>query len=132
MNKNRPTQAKVLLHGEGVGSISVEDIQRRARELASINGVPPAVVTDEFLKQARRELQGEELPEGSTEDAEAVGGITRDPSEPPSDTGRQVPNLEESDGQQDQERLTEEGVEEAQHDQMLAARRRERHEDRSL
>jgi hypothetical protein len=132
MNKNRPTQAKVLLHGEGVGSISVEDIQRRARELASINGVPPAVVTDEFLEQARRELQGEELPAGSTEDAEAVGGITRDPSEPPSDTGRQIPNLEESDGQQDQERLTEEGVEEAQHDQMLAARRLERHEDRSL
>jgi hypothetical protein len=130
MNKNQPTQAKILLHGKGVGDITEQDIRRRARELASINGVPPKVVSEEYLALARRELRGENLPAVTTEDSEAVGAMTRDPSEPPSISGRQIPDIEEPDGQEDRERLTEEGVEEAQHEQMLAARRREKHEDK--
>jgi hypothetical protein len=131
MNKNRPTQAKILLHGKGVGSISERDVERRARELASINGVPPKVISEEFIVQARRELRGEDLPPSSTEDSESIGGLTRNPSEPPSDPGHKIPDIEEPDGQQDQELLAEEGVEEAQHDQMLAARRREKHQDKA-
>jgi hypothetical protein len=108
----------------------MEDIKRRARELASINGIPPTVLSEKYLLQARRELAGENLPPTSGEDIEAVGAMTRDPSDPLSISGHQIPTLEDPDGQQDLERLTEEGVEEAQHEQMIAARRRARHEDK--
>jgi hypothetical protein len=61
-----------------------------------------------------------------------MGAMTRDPSEPLTQTGHQVPDLEEPDGQTDQEHLAEEGVEEAQHEQMLEARRRARKVDRRI
>jgi hypothetical protein len=44
--------------------------------------------------------------------------------------GRQVLNREPDDESSATERLASEGVEEAQHDQMLAAREREHREDR--
>ena len=133
MNKNQSTYGKVLLNGKGAGGITEKDIERRARELASLNGDPLTMAfAEEYLAQARRELAGENLPLTTNESNEARGAITRDPSEPISQTGRQVPDLEEPDGQMDLEHLTEEGVEEAQHEQMLAARKRARREDKNI
>ena len=53
-----------------------------------------------------------------------VPAITRDPSEPASVSGHQTPSHAEADADDMIERLAVEGVEEAQHDQMVAARHR--------
>jgi len=133
MNKNQSTYGKVLLHGKGTGGITEKDVERRARELATINGFPLTMAfSEKYLAQARRELAGEDLPPTTSEEEEVRGAMTRDPSEPLSQTGHQVTGLEQPDEQNGLEHLTEEGVEEAQHEQMLEARKRDRREDRNI
>lgn len=126
MNINDPTSGRILVHGKGSGGIGRNEILRRARELADIDGRSGADVTDDDLARARAELMGDNLPATTVEDDEARGGLTRDPSEPASITGRETPTHEGPDEEKAIERMALEGVEEAQHDQMLAARRRER------
>jgi hypothetical protein len=126
----RPTRGKILVHGTGSGGITDADVERRARELAVIDGHNPAELTAGDFARARAELTGANLPPTTGDDAESEIALTRDPSEPPSNTGRQIPDHEGADEQKAVERLTEEGVEEAQHEQMLAARRSERRADR--
>jgi hypothetical protein len=55
-----------------------------------------------------------------------VDSLSRDPSDPPANRGKQIPDQEEPDDDEtaQSERLVEEGVDEAEHDQMLAARRK--------
>jgi hypothetical protein len=121
---------KILLHGQGAGELTDEMIEDRAREIAVIRGRSADRVSEEDRAEAYAELQGELLPEATDSDGESAGAITRDPSEPLAVPGRQVPNLEPEDESGAIERLATEGVEEAQHDQMLAAREREHREDR--
>lgn len=125
-NINDPTSGRILVHGEGSGSLGRDAIRRRARELADIDGRSGAEITDDDLARARAELRGDHLPATSVEDEEATGGLSRDPSEPASITGRETPAREGPDEEKAVERMALEGVEEAQHDQMLAARRRDR------
>jgi hypothetical protein len=129
MKINDPTSGRILVHGQGAGGISRADIERRARELADIDGRSGAEITDQDLARARAELHGNTLPETTVEDSEANVGLTRDPSEPPSNSGREATVREGHDEEKAVERLTLEGVDEAQHDQMIAARRRERRLD---
>lgn len=129
MNIKDPTDGRLFVHGKGSGSISNADIERRARELADIDGRSGAAITDDDLARARAELLGLNLPATTVEDEPAAGGLSRDPSEPPSISGRELPPHEGPDEEKAIERLTLEGVEEAQHEQMLAARRRERRLD---
>lgn len=129
MNINDPTDGRLFVHGKGAGSISNADIERRARELADIAGRTGAEPTDDDLARARAELLGLRLPATTVEDAEADAGLSRDPSEPPSVPGHEAPLREGPDEEKAIERLALEGVEEAQHEQMLAARRRERRLD---
>ncbi len=126
MNINQPTRGKILLHGNGAGGITGGDVERRAAEIALINGRSPGTITEADREEARAELGGTTLPATTAEDVEGVAGLNRDPSEPPSIGGHQTPNLEGPDEQKAVERLATEGVEEAQHDQMLAARHRQR------
>lgn len=129
MNINDPTSGRILIHGRGTGGIGRDDILRRARELAAIDGRSGADPTDDDIARARIELLGTDLPATTVEDEEARSGLTRDPSEPPSIPGREKPMHEGPDEEKAVERMALEGVEEAQHDQMLAARRRERQLD---
>lgn len=124
-----PTAGKILVHGKGTGGISRADLERRARELADIDGRSGAAITDDDIARARADLLGRQLPGTTVEDDESTAGISRDPSEPPSVSGREEPTLEGPDEEKAVERLALEGVDEAQHDQMIAARRRERRED---
>jgi len=118
-----------MVHGAGTGGVNEADVERRADELASIAG---RATTAGDLALARRELQGQTLPPIVTENvAPSSISVSRDPSEPPSDSGQQTPEREAADEESSRERLAEEGVEEAQHDQMIAARRRARREDRN-
>lgn len=129
MNIKDPTDGRLFVHGKGSGSISNADIERRARELADIDGRSGAAITDDDIARARAELLGLNLPDTTVDDEEAAAGLSRDPSEPPSIRGRELPPHEGPDEEKAVERLTLEGVEEAQHEQMLAARRRERQLD---
>lgn len=118
-----------MVHGKGMGGIDDSDVERRANQLASLAG--RAVPTGEDFAQAKSELLGKTLPGAVTEDSPTIArGVTRDPSEPPSDPGRQVPERAAPDEETSAERLVEEGVEEAQHDQMIAAQRKQHHDER--
>jgi hypothetical protein len=119
-----PAAARILRHGRRADEITAEAIEARAVELALIDGQPSRDVTDLDREQALAELRGQTLPEGSFDDAEGRAVISRDPSEPRSITGAQTPMRNEPEEQELEERLVLEGVEEAQHEQMLADRRR--------
>jgi hypothetical protein len=123
---NDPTSGRMLVHGRGAGSIGKDDILRRARELADIDGRSGADPTEEHIARARAELMGLSLPATTVEDEEATGALSRDPSEPLSISGHESELREGPDEEKAVERLALEGVEEAQHEQMLASRRRER------
>ncbi len=131
MNLNDPTSGRIFVHGRGAGDVSPADIERRARELADIDRRAGAEITDQDLERARAELLGLSLPATNLDDDQARGGISRDPSEPASVPGEEAPSREGPDEEKAIERMTLEGVEEAQHEQMLAARRRERKLDKS-
>lgn len=126
----KTTRRKFLVHGQGTGELTDDMVEARAREIALIHGRSGERVSEEDRAEAWAELQGERLPDDSDSDGESAGALTRDPSEPVSVPGRHVPNLEPEDESGAIERLASEGVEEAQHDQMLAARQREHREDR--
>ncbi len=127
MNKPSPTPSgRILRHGQRADGVTVESIEARARELALIDGRPASQVTDADRELGRSELNGELIPVPTLQDAEPSAHLTRDPGEPVTETGSQTPMLNEPDDQVVAERLVLEGVEEAQHDQMLAARHEER------
>jgi hypothetical protein len=121
MAKNsRDNLQKVELHGEGVSGFSQADIDRRAAELALIDN--RAQATEEDQARALDELRVRNLPDAVNEDAESMQSMSRDPSDPLVDRGRQVPEYGGEDEKAALEHLALEGVEEAQHDQMLQAR----------
>jgi hypothetical protein len=114
---------KVELHGEGVGGFTRGDVERRAKELAEIDNRMEITAADR--EQARAELLDRNLPAAVTEDADSMQSLSRDPSDPATDRGRQAPEIMDNDEETALERLALEGVEEAQHDQMTAARNTE-------
>jgi hypothetical protein len=116
--------ARILRHGRRADEITDEAIALRARELALIDGRSPREITAEDRQRALAELRGDSLPETSFDEHETSASLTRDPSDPLSIAGQRKPTRNEPEDQEVQERLVLEGVEEAQHDQMLAARRR--------
>jgi hypothetical protein len=116
----KTTTPKMELSGRGVGGASPADLERRAHELALIAGRTQA--TDEDRAQAKAEFQDRDLPATVNEDAESMQSMSRDPSDPIVDRGRQVPAYGGDDEKAALERLALEGVEEAQHEQMLESR----------
>jgi hypothetical protein len=126
----RPATRKFLLHGQGTGELTDDIVEARAREIAAIHGRSSERPSEEDRAEAWAELQGELMPATTDSDGESAGAITRDPSEPVAVPGRHVPNREPEDDSGAAERLASEGVEEASHDQMLAARRSEHRRDR--
>ena len=117
---SKESAQKVELGGTGVGGFLVEDIERRARELARIDH--RTEVSDDDREAALVEFRDRNLPDAVNEDAESMQSLSRDPSDPMVDRGRQVPNHSGEDEKAALEHLALEGVEEAQHEQMLQAR----------
>jgi hypothetical protein len=111
---------KVELRGEGVSGFSPADIERRAKELALIDNRTEA--TDVDREQARAEFRDRTLPDAVNEDADSMQSMSRDPSDPMTDRGRQAREYGSDDEKTALEHLALEGVEEAQHEQMLASR----------
>lgn len=122
----RENQGKVILHGQGTGGITAADIDRRAREIAAIDGRGSMPPTPEDRKQAVAELTGQTVHPTLNDDGQSRGAISRDPSSAPVYFDNQRSTDQDVDEQEVTERLALEGVEEAQHDQMTAARSKAR------
>ena len=105
------------------GTVTQEMVEKRARELAEIDGRGENEVTVSDLAEAKRELLGAIHPTARDEDEESVTAGTW--TTPATDTGKQTPKLLPQDDQMRKE-LVEEGVDEAEHDQMRQAARRQR------
>jgi hypothetical protein len=123
-------KGRIIAHGKGTGDVADADIEIRAREIAAIHGRTREQISWEDRAEARAELLGENIPDMSTDDHDGRASVTRDPSEPAGVHGHRVPEVPAEDESAGPERLAAEGVEEAQHDQMLAARRKEQRRKR--
>lgn len=122
MAKKSPEKAAP--HGAGrdpiAGETAQEASERRAREGA------PSSRSSEITAARHEEAAGgfrpHGLPDAINEDADSMQSMSRDPSDPMTNRGRQVPDHGGDDEKTVLEHLALEGVEEAQDEQMLAAR----------
>ena len=108
----------------GVGEISRQTVEKRARELAKLEGRTLATKAD--FARATRELTGGSDLDRRQEAIESLPESARwNPV--PGSSGREhleLPNEDEDDeGQNESAQLVEEGVQEAEHDQMIKAAR---------
>jgi hypothetical protein len=126
MSKNPISQGSVTDKFRELGELGPDLTRTRARELAVIAGRTPPVPTPADYDQARRELTGGPDLDPETAAIEALPESERwDPM--PGSSGQEAPALadEESDeeGRNESAQLVEEGMKEAEHDQMLQAAR---------
>ena len=122
--KNLLKDGHMTENGTGIGTVTRGMVRERAVELAIINGRSAAEVSPSDWDQAKRELTGgsdtdpndvilESAPESERWDP--VHGSTGHKAH---ESGS---NDEDDDGRSDSARLVEEGVAEAEHDQMVQA-----------
>ncbi len=113
----------ITTNGIGIGTVSPEMVRQRASELAVINGRAINDAWPSDLDQAQRELTG------AGPDDEPTDIISTEPEADawnpvPGSVGHQVPDgsaTDEEEWQVDSVRLVEEGIAEAEHDQMVRA-----------
>ena len=118
MRRTDTEAGRIIEHSRGIGTVTRGMVLARARELALINGRSPLHVLESDWEQAKRELLGEEglVPEETP--ADVLPESERwDPI--PVSTGHKVQEKPPHDEQSDAERLTEQGIAEAEHDQMV-------------
>jgi hypothetical protein len=122
MKENAIEKGRFSQDGHGLGTVTEEMVRERARELAVINGRTEKQVLSTDLEEARRELTGEESLNPTTTAAEELPEEDRWHPGPES-AGRQVEAEGAPDEQTFAEKLVEEGVEDAEQNQMLEATR---------
>lgn len=103
----------------GLGTVTPEMVEQRAREIALINGRTAEEFNEADIEEARAELTGEAaLEEQREEDSVPAVGTLADIN--PGTMGhKNAPKLP-SDEQRMAEQLVQEGVDEAEHHSMLA------------
>lgn len=121
----------MIINSTGIGTVTRKMVQERAVELALINGRAPQDVSESDWRQAKRELTGESDMDPKEVLLESMPESERwDPL--PGSAGHVVPvasvDGEDDEGRSFNERLVEEGMLEAEHDQMLQAAKKQRKE----
>jgi hypothetical protein len=124
MNTNPLKQGDLTEHSAGIGIVTRKMVRDRARELAVINGRAARDTSKSDLEQAKRELTGKADIDPKNAALEAAPESERwDPV--PGSTGNKVPVAasedEDDEGRSDNELLVEQGIAEAEHDQMRQA-----------
>jgi hypothetical protein len=124
MKANPLKQGVLTENSTGIGTITRKMIRARAVEIALINDRSEQEVSKADWEQAKRELTGQPDMDPKEAILEAAPESERwDPV--PGSAGHKVPVAasedEDEEGRSDNERLVEEGVAEAEHDQMLQA-----------
>ena len=115
-----------MIKTTGVGTVTRKMVRERASELALINGRPVQDVSVADWEQAKRELTGGS--ETDPKEALIEGAPESERWDPlPGSTGHIIPvasiDGEDDDGRSLGEKLIDEGVQEAEHDQMLQSAR---------
>ena len=128
-----PKDAALIIDSTGVGTVTDKMVRERAVELAIIDGRAAQEVSNSDLDQAKRELTGESDIDPKEAILESAPESERwDPL--PGSTGRVVPvtstDDEDDEGRGTSERLVEEGVLEAEHDQMRQAAKKQKEDDK--
>jgi hypothetical protein len=126
MNKNPLNKGVITENAIGIGTVTPEMVEARARELAAIAGRVPPQPSEVDYEQAKRELTGEPEMDLQETALELIPESERwDPV--PGSTGSHTPDSlgedEDSEGRSESAQLVEEGIKEAEHDQMLQAAR---------
>ena len=124
MRKNPLNKGIIMENAAGIGTVTSEMVEARARELAAINGHPSSEPSEADYQQAKRELTGEAETDPQEENVESIP--ESDGWDPvPGSSGRQAAESlgedEDAEGRSERAQLFEEGVSEAEHDQMLRA-----------
>ena len=119
MEKNPLAKGIIEENFQGVGAVSRDMVDTRARELALIAGRPVPEVAQSDYEQAKRELTGEKDIDRQTEILDAIPESKRwDPV--PGSEGRRMPESqdeeEDEEGLSETAQLSEQGVLEAGHD----------------
>jgi hypothetical protein len=126
MKKNPLKEGALTENSAGIGTVTRKMVRERAVELAAINGRLAHEASKSDWEQARRELTG-------NSDVDSKEGVLE--SAPESErwdpihgsTGHKMPIApsedEDEEGRSDNERLVDEGIGEAEHDQRRQAAR---------
>lgn len=122
MDQKRIDEGRFTAHGRGLGTVTEEMVRRRARELAVINGREDGQVLDIDLDEARRELLGRERVNPTPDATETLSEEDRW-HEVPEESGHKVEPVIPADEQTFAETLVEEGLEDAETENMLEATR---------
>ena len=123
--KKKQVQARTSPKGSRVGgkitknTVTEEMVEERARELAAIAGRNPNKATDSDREDARRELLN---PIHPSSDLDETGPGTAPWDPVPGTQGEKTEAVGPRDDRTT-EQLVEEGVDEAEHDQMVQARK---------
>jgi hypothetical protein len=122
MRKSHQGHGKISDHFKGMGTVTSDTVTERAREIALINGRPPNHYNQDDFMQAKRELTGD-LSESDDEDNEetVAGLVTWD--EAPGAAGHLVERATPEDEESSAVLLAEEGLDEAEHEQMVEGAR---------
>jgi hypothetical protein len=126
MRKNPLNKGIIMENAAGIGTVTSDMVEARARELAAINGRSSSKPSKADYQQAQRELTGETEMDSQEESIESVPESEGwDPM--PGSSGRQAADSlgedEDAEGRSESARMFEEGVSEAEHDQMRQASR---------
>jgi hypothetical protein len=124
MKANPLKQGLLTENSAGIGTVTRKMVRTRAVELAVIDGRSPQEVSKSDWEQAKRELTGG--PEMDPKEALLESAPESDRWNPvASSEGQKVratPSADEDEeGRSDNERLVEEGIKDAEHDQMRQA-----------
>lgn len=135
MNKNPLNKGILTENAVGIGTVTREMVAMRSLALASIASRVGSQAFEQDYEQAQRELTGGSEIDEDVEILEALPASERwDPV--PDSMGHQTEDSlgedEDSEGRGESAQLVEEGIKEAEHDQMLQASRaaeaRDQHE----
>ena len=126
MKKNPLKDGILTENSAGLGTVTRKMVRERAVELAAINGRSAQEMSKSDREQAKRELTGDSNTDPKEAILESAPESERwDPV--PGSTGHKAPTTpsadEDEEGRSDNERLVEEGIEGAEHDQMRQASR---------
>jgi hypothetical protein len=126
MKKNPLKEGVLTENSVGIGTVTRAMVHQRAVELSAMDGRLPNEVTMSDLAQAKRELTGE--PDLDPKEALLESAPESERWDPvPGSSGAKVPVAagedEDEEGRSDNERLVDEGVAGAEHDQSLQASR---------
>ena len=120
MKATQTSKGRISGGFNGLGTVTPEMVEQRAREIALINGRTAEEFNEADLDEARAELTGDGALDEQREEEDAGVGVGSLRDVVPGTAGhKNAPKLP-SDEQRMAEQLVQEGVDEAEHHSMLA------------